>query len=70
LTPTPTSFYYIYGTVWRESERHAKGWDTVIPTEAWGGGIIAAVITIGAIAGLLPALRAAPMSPTQALWSM
>jgi putative ABC transport system permease protein len=48
---------------------HAKGWATVIPPEAWAGGLGAAVL-IGAIAGLWPALRAARMSPTQALWSM
>ena len=41
----------------------------VIPTQAWAGGIGAAIL-IGAIAGLWPALRAARMSPTQALWSM
>jgi putative ABC transport system permease protein len=41
----------------------------VIPALAWGGGIGAAVL-IGAVAGLWPALRAARMSPTQALWSM
>jgi putative ABC transport system permease protein len=41
----------------------------VIPTLAWGGGIGSAVL-IGAVAGLWPALRAARMSPTQALWSM
>jgi putative ABC transport system permease protein len=41
----------------------------VIPAVAWGGGIGAAIL-IGAIAGLWPALRAARMSPTQALWSM
>ena len=41
----------------------------VIPVLAWAGGIGAAVI-IGAVAGLWPALRAARMSPTQALWSM
>jgi putative ABC transport system permease protein len=43
-----------------------KGWATVIPPLAWGGGI-AAAITIGALAGLLPAIRAARMSPTEAL---
>ncbi len=48
---------------------HAKGWATVIPVEAWAGGLGAALV-IGAIAGLWPALRAARMSPTQALWSM
>jgi putative ABC transport system permease protein len=41
----------------------------VIPALAWGGGFAAAII-IGAVAGLWPALRAARMSPTQALWSM
>jgi putative ABC transport system permease protein len=43
-----------------------KHWATVIPTLAWGGGLGAA-LAIGAIAGLLPALRAARMSPTEAL---
>lgn len=43
-----------------------EGWAVVIPLEAWAGGIGSA-IAIGAIAGLLPALRAARMSPTEAL---
>jgi putative ABC transport system permease protein len=47
----------------------AKGWATVIPPEAWAGGLGAAIV-IGAAAGLLPALRAARLSPTQALWSL
>jgi len=47
----------------------AKGWAVVIPAVAWAGGIGAA-LAIGAIAGLLPALRAARMSPTQALWAI
>jgi putative ABC transport system permease protein len=38
----------------------------VIPPEAWAGGI-AAAIAIGAIAGLLPAIRAARLAPTEAL---
>jgi putative ABC transport system permease protein len=44
-------------------------WSIVVPTQAWAGGLAAALV-IGAVAGLLPALRAARMSPTQALWSM
>jgi putative ABC transport system permease protein len=48
---------------------HIRGEPIVIPAEAWAGGLGAAVV-IGAIAGLLPALRAARMSPTQALWSI
>ena len=47
----------------------AKGWPVVIPPEAWAGGIGAALV-IGALAGLLPAIRAARLSPTQALWSL
>jgi putative ABC transport system permease protein len=47
----------------------AKGWAIVIPAPAWGGGIAAALL-IGAAAGLRPALRAARMSPTQALWAI
>jgi putative ABC transport system permease protein len=43
-----------------------KGWAVVIPASAWGGGIGAA-LAIGAIAGLAPALRAARLSPTEAL---
>jgi putative ABC transport system permease protein len=45
---------------------HVKHWAVVIPTEAWTGGIGAA-IAIGAVAGLIPALRAARLSPTEAL---
>jgi putative ABC transport system permease protein len=42
------------------------GWAVVLPTLGWAGGLGAALV-IGAIAGLLPALRAARMSPTEAL---
>ncbi|MGH9090107.1 MAG: ABC transporter permease [Acidimicrobiales bacterium] len=48
---------------------NAKHELVVIPALAWAGGIGAAIV-IGAVAGLWPALRAARMSPTQALWSM
>jgi putative ABC transport system permease protein len=43
-----------------------KNWATVIPTLAWAGGLGAA-LAIGAIAGLLPAIRAARLSPTDSL---
>ncbi|HEY6276180.1 MAG TPA: ABC transporter permease [Streptosporangiaceae bacterium] len=48
---------------------HAKHEQAIIPALAWAGGI-GATILIGAFAGLLPALRAARMSPTEALWSL
>ena len=48
---------------------HAHGEAIVIPPEAWAGGL-AATLLIGAAAGLLPAIRAARLSPTQALWSI
>jgi putative ABC transport system permease protein len=44
----------------------SKGWAVVIPLEAWTGGLGATLI-IGSVAGLLPALRAARMPPTEAL---
>ncbi len=43
-----------------------KHWTVVVPTTAWAGGLAAAIV-IGAAAGLLPAIRAARMSPTEAL---
>jgi putative ABC transport system permease protein len=43
-----------------------KHWQVAVPTTAWAGGLAAAVL-IGAIAGLLPAIRAARLSPTEAL---
>jgi putative ABC transport system permease protein len=43
-----------------------KGWLVTLPAVAWGGGFGAA-LAIGALAGLLPALRAARLSPTEAL---
>jgi putative ABC transport system permease protein len=48
---------------------HAKGWAIVVPPQAWAGGLGAALL-IGALAGLLPAIRAARLSPTRALWSL
>jgi putative ABC transport system permease protein len=46
-----------------------RGWRVVVPPVAWAGGLGAALL-IGAVAGLLPALRAARMSPTEALWTV
>ena len=43
-----------------------RGWSALIPPVAIAGGIVAALV-IGAIAGLYPAIRAAKMSPTEAL---
>jgi putative ABC transport system permease protein len=43
-----------------------KHWRLVIPATAWAGGLVTALL-IGALAGFLPALRAARMSPTEAL---
>jgi putative ABC transport system permease protein len=44
----------------------SKGWAVVIPVQAWSGGIAAAIL-IGALAGLMPAIRASRMAPTVAL---
>jgi putative ABC transport system permease protein len=44
----------------------SHGEPTVIPPEAWAGGLGAAIL-VGALAGLMPAIRAASLSPTQGL---
>jgi putative ABC transport system permease protein len=44
----------------------AKHWAVVIPVEAWSGGIASAIL-IGALAGLIPAVRASRLPPTVAL---
>ena len=59
----------ILGAAATAAYAHAKGWAIVIPLRAWAGGLAAALL-IGALAGLLPAMRAARLSPTQALWSI
>ena len=48
------------------SYARGHGETVVIPPDAWAGGLAAALV-IGALAGLLPAIRAARLSPTQAL---
>jgi len=44
----------------------SQGWDVLVPLIAIVGGILAALL-IGAVAGLYPAMRAARVSPTDAL---
>jgi len=44
----------------------SRGWAILVPSYAVFGGLAAALL-IGALAGLYPALRAARMSPTEAL---
>jgi putative ABC transport system permease protein len=59
----------IAGAVATAIYAHAKGWAIVVPAQAWAGGL-AAALCIGAVAGLLPAIRAARLSPTRALWAL
>ena len=54
-------------TVTAYARTHAEA--VVIPVGVWAGGLAAAII-IGAMAGLLPAIRAARLPPTRALWSV
>jgi putative ABC transport system permease protein len=56
----------IVGAAATAAYARGHGETVVIPPEAWAGGLAAAVV-IGALAGLLPAIRAARLSPTQAL---
>lgn len=45
-----------------------RGWAVLVPQVAWVGGLVAA-LAIGVVAGLYPAVRAARLSPTDALRS-
>ena len=56
----------IAGVIATVAYASTKHWTAVVPTSAWAGGLLAAVL-IGAMAGLLPAVRAAQLSPTEAL---
>lgn len=55
-----------FGAIATTVYAHTKHWTTVVPALAWGGGLGAA-FAIGALAGLLPAIRAARLAPTEAL---
>jgi len=57
------------GAISTAAYARGHGEAVVIPPQAWAGGLAAAV-AIGALAGLLPAIRAARLSPTEALWTM
>jgi putative ABC transport system permease protein len=46
-----------------------RGWPVVVPATAWAGSI-GLTLVVGVVAGILPAVRAARMSPTRALWSI
>ena len=69
LTAAGGAVGVVLGAVSTATYAHAKGWAIVIPPEAWAGGLGAALL-IGALAGLLPAIRASRLSPTQALWTL
>jgi putative ABC transport system permease protein len=56
----------VLGTIITVLYASNRGWDTAIPWYVPTGGIAAAV-TIGAVAGLYPAMRAARLAPTDAL---
>ena len=59
----------ILGAAATAAYARSHGEPAVIPAQAWAGGLAAALL-IGALAGLLPAIRAARLSPTEALWSI
>jgi len=56
----------VLGAVATAAYARGHGEAVVIPPQAWAGGLAAAVL-ISALAGLLPAIRAARLSPTEAL---
>src|SRR5271156_18581 len=56
----------IIGAAATATYARSHGEPTIIPPEAWAGGLAAAPV-IGALAGVLPAVRAARLSPAEAL---
>lgn len=56
----------IFGTAITFGLAYQRGWQPLVPAIAVGAGLGAAAV-IGAVAGLYPALRAARLSPTEAL---
>ena len=61
-----TAHYASAGAAATAVYANSKHWAVVIPAEAWTGGIASAIL-IGALAGLMPAVRASRMPPTVAL---
>jgi len=59
----------LIGTAVTYAMAAARGWQTLVPGYAVGAGLVAAVL-IGGCAGLYPALRAARLSPTEALQTL
>jgi putative ABC transport system permease protein len=56
----------LLGAVVTAAYAESRGWSVVVPPAALAGGVLAALL-IGAVAGVYPALRAARLSPTDAL---
>ncbi len=59
----------VLGTAVTAAYANIRGWEIVLPVAGVVVGVLAAV-AIGATAGLYPAVRAARMSPTEALRSI